>query len=127
MALWNMWAGWSGMILGLVSGAVIGLKFHDETFAGGYPSFRRRMLRLAHVAFFALGIINVIFALTLISYEVDLRYPAVASASLALAVYLMPLVCYLSAWRKPFRHGFALPVTLVAIALVLLMQGLVSI
>ena len=114
------------MILGLLSGAVIGLRFHDENFAGGYASFRRRMLRLAHVAFFALGIINVVFALTLTSTGVELRYPVAASVGLGLAVFLMPLICLLSAWRKPFRHGFALPVTLVAIALVLMLEGVLS-
>ena len=126
MAHWNLWAGWSGMILGLLSGAAIGLRFHDESFAGGYPSFRRRMLRLAHVAFFALGIINVVFALTITSTGIELRYPVVDSLSLGLAVFLMPTVCLLSAWRKPFRHGFALPVTLVAIALVLMLEAVLS-
>lgn len=121
-----MWAGWSGMILGLLSGAVIGLRFHDESFAGGYASFRRRMLRLAHVAFFALGIINVLFSLTLTSISVELSYPLLASASLGLAVFVMPLVCFLSAWRKLFRHAFALPVTLVAIALILMLEGVLS-
>jgi hypothetical protein len=28
---------------------------------------------------------------------------------------LMPLVCYLSAWRKPLRHLFALPVLCVLV------------
>lgn len=126
MAHWNLWAGWCGMILGLLSGAVIGLRFHDESFAGGYVSFRRRMLRLAHVAFFALGIINVVFSLTLVNTGVELRYPFAASLSLGIAVFLMPLVCLLSAWRKPFRHAFALPVTLVAIALILMLEGVLS-
>jgi uncharacterized protein YjeT (DUF2065 family) len=38
----------------------------------------------------------------------------------------MPLVCFLSAWRKLFRHAFALPVTLVAIALILMLEGVLS-
>jgi len=124
MAQWNMWAGWTGMILGLLSGAALGLFFHQETFAGGYGSFRRRMLRLGHIAFFGLGIINVLFSLTLASTGVVTRYPVVASVSLVLAVFLMPLVCFLSAWKRPFRHLFPLPVILVAIALVLMLEGM---
>lgn len=125
MAQWNLWAGWTGMMFGLVSGAVIGLKFHREDFAGGYASFRRRMSRLGHLAFFGLGIINVLFALTLTSSGVVLSYPVVASASLAAAVFLMPIACFLTAWKKPFRHVFPLPVILVAVSLVLLLEGLV--
>jgi len=126
MAQWNLWAGWTGMMFGLVSGAIIGLQFHREEFAGGYPSFRRRMLRLGHLAFFGLGIINVLFALTLTSSGVALRYSAIASASLAAAVFIMPAVCFLTAWKKPFRHLFPLPVVLVATALILLLESLVK-
>mgnify|MGYP001553950551 FL=1 len=120
-----MVAGWSGMILGLIAGASIGLFFHDEAFAGGYASFRRRLVRLGHVAFFGLGILNVMFALTLQVTGVELRYPALASISLIAGAVLMPLVCFLSAWKQPFRHLFALPVVCVAITLVLLTEGLV--
>ena len=126
MAQWNLWAGWTGMMFGLVSGALIGLKFHLEDFAGGYASFRRRMLRIGHLAFFGLGIINVLFALTLTSSGVVPGYPAVASASLAAAVFVMPAVCFLTAWKKPFRHIFPLPVILVAASLLLLLEGLVT-
>lgn len=125
MAAWNLWAGWIGMSLGLVSGALIGLGFHRDEFAGGYSSFRRRLLRLGHVAFFALGMINVLFALTLTSSSVTPVSPAIASASLAAASFAMPAVCFLTAWKRPFRHVFPLPVILVAIPFVLLLEGMV--
>ena len=53
-------------------------------------------------------------------------YQRLASASLAVAVFLMPLVCFLTAWREWFRHAFALPVVCVAIALVLMLQGVLT-
>ena len=126
MADWNMVAGWSGMLLGLFAGASIGLFFHQESFAGGYASFRRRLMRLGHVAFFGLGILNVLYALTLKLSGVELRYPVIASASLVAAAALMPLVCFLSAWKMPFRHLFAIPVACVAVSLALLIEGLVT-
>ena len=126
MADWNMVAGWSGMLLGLFAGASIGLFFHQESFAGGYASFRRRLMRLGHVAFFGLGILNVLYALTLDFTGAVLRYPALASLSLIAAAVLMPLICFLSAWRMPFRHLFAIPVICVALSLVLLTEGLVK-
>ena len=125
MPHWNLVAGWTGMVLGLIAGAVIGLFIHQESFAGGYGSYRRRMMRLGHVAFFALGIINVLFALTLSTTEVVLSYPRLASSSLIVGAALMPVVCYLAAWKTPFRHAFALPVVCVAITLVLMLQGVV--
>jgi hypothetical protein len=121
-----MVAGWSGMLLGLFAGASIGLFFHQESFAGGYASFRRRLMRLGHVAFFGLGILNVLYALTLKLSGVELRYPVIASASLVAAAALMPLVCFLSAWKMPFRHLFAIPVACVAVSLALLIEGLVT-
>ena len=62
MAQWNMFAGWAGMFFGLISGSVIGLFFHQADFAGGYGAFRRRLLRLGHIAFFGLGLINLAVA-----------------------------------------------------------------
>ena len=126
MADWNFWAGWAGMLFGLVSGAIIGLGFHKEAFAGGYASFRRRMLRLGHVAFFALGMVNVLFALTLISSSVVIGSPRIASACLAAGGFTMPVVCFLTAWKTPFRHAFPLPVILVLVPVVLLLEGMVQ-
>lgn len=126
MTDWNMVAGWSGMLLGLFAGGAIGLFFHQESFAGGYGSFRRRLMRLGHVAFFGLGILNVLFALTLNLTGAELRYPALASFSLIAGAALMPLVCFLSAWKTPFRHLFAIPVVCVAISIILLTEGLVK-
>lgn len=126
MAQWNMLAGWTGMILGLLSGGLIGLFFHEDAFAGGYGSFRRRMMRLGHVAFFGLGILNVLFALTVTAGAVTPGYPVVASISLIAGAILMPAICFLTAWKEPFRHVFALPVACVAIALALLLEGMVT-
>jgi len=114
------------MLLGLVSGGLIGLYFHQESFAGGYASFRRRMMRLGHIAFFGLGIINVVFSLTLEMATIPIDYPTIASLSLIGGAFLMPLICFLTAWKKPFRHFFALPVAGVGVALILLLKGMVT-
>ena len=57
-------AGWAGMLAGGLSGAAIGLFFHDERWMGGYSSFRRRLTRLGHISFFGLGFLSSLFALT---------------------------------------------------------------
>ncbi len=102
--------GWGSMIMGALSGALIGLFFHRDEWAGGYASFRRRMMRLGHIAFFGLGILNLLFGLTTQSITLSQGHLAIASTGFIVAVIAMPLCCFLSAWRKPFRHLFPIPV-----------------
>lgn len=113
----NWQCGWLLVLAGFATGAVIGLAFHREGFLGGYTSFRRRMVRLGHIALAALGIMNVVFALS--------PWPAPGSsaatiASLAFVVggITMPAACFLTAWREGFRHVFAVPVASLVIAVV---------
>jgi len=115
--------GWCAMLLGVVSGAMIGLFFHKDDWAGGYASFRRRMLRLGHISFFGIGFINLMFGLTLQVITLDAFYTNLASYAFLIGVISMPLVCFLSAWHKPFRHLFPIPVLSVASGIVLVLMG----
>jgi hypothetical protein len=60
----HLFATWLGLLAGVSSGAVMGLFFQREDWLGGYGSFPRRLIRLGHVSFFGLGLINALFALT---------------------------------------------------------------
>lgn len=60
----NRQAGWSLILCGFVSGSLLGLGFHRAEFLGGYGSFRRRLLRLGHIALVALGMLNVLFSVS---------------------------------------------------------------
>ena len=51
----NWYFGWAAILTAFATGAVLGLFFHREDFLGGYASFRRRILRLVHIALAALG------------------------------------------------------------------------
>src|SRR5512135_1027208 len=108
----NLFAGWVSILLGFVAGAVPGLWFWRDEWLGGYGSWRRRMVRLAHVSFFGLGFINLAFAFTLPPWETVRMTGALhwAASLLVVGNFAMPLVCYLAAWRQPLRHLFALPV-----------------
>jgi hypothetical protein len=111
----NWQAGWLLVLASFVTGAAIGLFFHRDGFLGGYQSFERRLLRLGHVALAALGMLNILFSLS--------PWPAlttwngtVASACFVAGGVAMPAVCFLTAWRRPFRHLFALPVAALTVA-----------
>ena len=109
----NFFAGWMCFLLGAIAGAVIGLRFHREDWLGGYQSFRRRLLRLGHIAFFGLGFINILFALSAGKAPVSQSIHA-ASLLLAGGAATMPAVCFFSAWKPVFRHAFFIPVIFTA-------------
>lgn len=116
LAPWNMIAGWVAVILGMTTGAAIGLGFHRADFGGGYDSWRRRLARLGHISFFGLGLLNIAFALSLdalVDGPVDATrrlWLDFASISWIVSLVTMPTVCFLSAWRPLFRHAFFVPV-----------------
>lgn len=119
----NLLAGWIGMLGGVLSGMAMGLFFHQDGWLGGYASFRRRLLRLGHIAFFGLGFLNLLFAFSVAMLPIAATLARVASTSLILGAITMPLCCFLSAWRPPFRHLFPVPVASVLVGVVSLLLG----
>ena len=111
------------MLLGVITGAVIGLFFHKEDWAGGYASYRRRMLRLGHISFFGLGFINLMFGLTLQAVALPDFNIRISSYGFMTGVIAMPLCCFLAAWKKPFRHLFPVPVIGVLAGIVPMLLG----
>lgn len=109
MAIVNLYAAWLSMLLGAVAGALQGLYFRNEEWLGGYGSWPRRMMRLGHVSFFGLGLLNLSFALTAKTLGLG-EGVALPSALLLVGLVTMPLVCYLSAVRDVLRHLFFVPV-----------------
>lgn len=116
-------AGWIAMLCGVLSGAAIGLFFHRDDWAGGYGSFRRRMLRLGHIAFFGLGLINVGYGLTRGAIALPETHAFLSSLGFLVGLVTMPLCCFLTAWKKPFRHAFPVPVLGVAVGIAFLLLG----
>ena len=104
----NIQVAWMGLLLGCLAGAIPGLFFHNSDWLGGYGSWQRRMIRLAHIALFGIGFINLSFALTARALGIDAGLE-IASVLLVAGAVAMPLVCYLSAWKPVFRHLFFVP------------------
>jgi len=105
----NLTADWIGILLGFISGCILGLFFHREEWLGGYGSWPRRLARLGHISFFGLAAVNFLFAVTVRVFEVHGNV-ALPSYLFVLAAITMPLVCYLAAFYKPLRHLFFIPV-----------------
>ncbi len=111
----NWYFGWSLIFSAFVIGAVLGLRFHHEDFLGGYTSFRRRIVRLGHIALAALGMMNAVYGIA--PWPASGGWQATtAGVGLMIGGISMPAVCFLTGWRKPFRHLFFLPVTALIVA-----------
>ena len=115
----HLFAAWAGFVCGVFSGAVIGLLFHNEDWLGGYSSYPRRLLRLGHISFFGLGLLNALFAVTIALVPFNELTVRIASLGLLIGAITMPLCCFASAWRKPLRVLFPIPVVSVLIGTVL--------
>ena len=116
-------AGWIALLGGALSGALIGLQFHRENWLGGYGSFRRRLMRLGHIAFFGLGFLNLLFGLSIRALPISAPFGEAAAIALVTGAATMPLTCFLAAWRAPFRQLFPLPVMSVVTGIVSLLIG----
>jgi hypothetical protein len=119
----NLLLAWLWILLGFVSGMVLGLFLHSETWLGGYGSFKRRMYRLGHISFFGLGALNLLFALTVQKFS--LAGPQIHYASLAFitGAIAMPLCCAVMAHFPKAHLLFAVPVvSLIAGGILTLME-----
>jgi hypothetical protein len=112
----NWYAGWILILAAFITGAAIGLFFHRDDFLGGYTSFRRRLMRLGHIALAALGAINILFS-------ISTPPNATASVLLLIGALSMSGTCFLTAWREGFRHLFFIPVTSLLLGVVAVLIG----
>ena len=115
----NLWVAWIGFLFGCISGAIPGLFFFNIDWLGGYSSWQRRMIRLAHISFFGIGFLNLSFFLT--ANFLNLRRALlIPSYLLLITAITMPLVCYLSAYKTFFRHLFFIPASALTAAITII-------
>jgi hypothetical protein len=123
LQLFSLHAGWLGLAAGLVSGAIIGPFFLNENWLGGYTSHSHRLLRLGHVSFFGLALLNFAFAGTLFLVPFSARAAWTIGLCLAVGALSMPVCCLLCAWRKRLRLLFPIPVSSLLIAVGLILRN----
>ncbi len=122
----NLTTAWLAILAGLITGTASGLFFHDQSWMGGYGSWRRRIMRLGHISFFGTAFLNLAFVLSVGHLHLA-GPPPVASAGFVIGAVAMPAVCFLSAWRESFRYLFFIPVaSLIVAAGDFLLRGLWS-
>jgi hypothetical protein len=106
----NLFIAWLWILSGFVTGMVLGMFFHREGWLGGYASFKRRMYRLAHISFFGLGAVNLLFWLTAKTLPTASPLLAVASWAFIVGAITMPICCVVMAHFPKLHLIFAAPV-----------------
>ena len=106
----NLLLAWLWILLGFVSGMVLGLFFRGENWLGGYASFKRRMYRLGHISFFGLGAVNLLFCLTVQNYSLAGPHIHIASLAFITGAIAMPVCCVVMAHFPKAHLIFSVPV-----------------
>jgi len=82
-------------------------------------------VRLAHISFFGLGILNLCLLWTFhhTGITTGIQWP---SNLMVIGAITMPLVCYLSAWKMACRYLFPIPAGSVFLAILLVLWRLAT-
>lgn len=127
-ALSNARVGWLSMVLGAGTGLTLGLwSFGGPVpvpeFLGGYDELSRRLARLGHIAFFGLGIINILVARELPRLPMPPACVGAASLAMNLGNIFLPLALFAAAAYHPLKYVLPAPALCVFVALVIVAMG----
>ena len=89
---WNITFGLFGILAGLAVGAPMARAFFEPAWLGGYGSLERRLLRLAHIAFIALGAWNIVVGMALEQGVMHASSETWICSSLVFGALMMPLL-----------------------------------
>ncbi len=124
----NRQIGWICAVLGALTGLVMGLWSFDGPvptpgWLGEYGTTARRLARLGHIAFFGLGILNLLLARELSLSALGLQTKRVASRAMNFGNVFLPLTLFSAAAYPPLKYLLPLPASAVFLALILAAYG----
>jgi len=105
----NVSFGWTWFVVGTLVAMYIGLFAFTGEWLGGYDALPRRLVRLAHLAFMALSLTNVLYGLTIDHAALPSWAKRTGSLLIITAAVLMPAVCLLTAANPWFEKLFFMP------------------
>ncbi|MEK6893622.1 MAG: hypothetical protein AABX07_05475 [Nanoarchaeota archaeon] len=122
----NISFGWLWILIGLIVGAFMGMFAFNGPLpspVGDYTSLPRRMLRLSHIAFIALAIINILYG-----YEIDkirLMEKTKKSGSwfILIGAILMPIFLIIAVFFEPVKYLTMIPTALIIISIFIMVAG----
>ena len=122
----NLLLAWLWILLGFVSGMVLGMFFRGENWLGGYASFKRRMYRLGHISFFGLGVLNLMFCFTVQHFMLTGSMIHFASLAFVIGAITMPVCCSIMASFPKATMIFSVPVVSLITGGVLILMEIIK-
>ena len=124
----NRTIGWTTMALGVATGLVMGLwSFAGPVpvpeMLGEYSDVPRRLARLGHIAFFGLGILNILLARELPGFNLGHGQKRVAAWAMNFGNMFLPLTLFAAAVWHPLKYTMPLPAVSVFVAMVIAALG----
>ena len=124
----NRRLGWASLVLGIATGLALGMWAFDGPLAvphalGDYADTPRRLVRLGHIAFVGLGILDILLARELVESSLAPRARFVASRAMLLGNAFLPPCLIASAFAPALKYAMALPATSVFVAVCLAAWG----
>lgn len=118
----NLAVGWGSMAVGALTGLVLGLwSFGGPVpvpeWLGDYDTLPRRLMRLGHIAFFGLGILNILLAFHLGRLRSKDKLAGLGLAAMNFGNIFLPLTLICAAFFEPLKYLMSLPATAITVAL----------
>jgi hypothetical protein len=112
------------MVVGATTGLIMGLwsfngPMETPTWIGEYGDVSRRLARLGHIAFFGLGMINVLLARELTRASLNTVAHRAASVTMNFGNIFLPLTLFAAAAYHPAKYLLPVPATSVTVALII--------
>lgn len=116
--------GFTSLALGALSGMLMGLWSFDGPVPvpgvlGEYASTSRRLVRLGHIAFFGVGILNILTARELAGFGANQKIVRLIAHTMNVGNVLMPTGLIAAGLYAPLKYLLPLPTTSVSVALCL--------
>ncbi len=121
--------GWFWIVTGIIIGAIVSMwafngPLTPPSSMEDYAALPRRFLRLSHIAFIALGMINILYGLCYDLANLKKTFKEISSVFLVTGTLLMPLILLFSAFIEKLKLFSALPISLILISLIIFCYGL---
>jgi hypothetical protein len=125
----NRLFGWSLFLFGILYGDWLGtFVFNGPLVApsifADYASLPRRLIRFAHIACMALGMVNILYGHEIDRLRLSEPWRRFGSNSMMLAGLLMPIVLTGAAFQIAWKWALPVPSTAAFIAVVIVVVGL---
>jgi hypothetical protein len=128
----NIAFGWAWMPMGFITGLLMGLKAEQfgfdmradgATWLDGYSSVPRRLIRLGHVAFIMLPVLNILFGQFIDGAAVPLLWKQVGSYAMIFGAVGVPILCMTAAFIRPVKVFLGLPASAILLGNLIMAWG----